>query len=140
MAIVVRSTATGKKVRHAKAKQSGRPVRLTATAVKPGLVVDLRNRLQLNQAVFARLLPVSVRSLATLESGAPPTDVVARRLIELLRLTNALSEVMKKESLGPWLQTPNDAFDGLKPLEVIDRGESDRLWSMIYFLRSGVPS
>jgi hypothetical protein len=28
----------------------------------------------------------------------------------------------------------------LKPLEVIDRGEGDRIWSMIYFLRSGVPS
>jgi hypothetical protein len=94
----------------------------------------------LNQAVFARLLPISVRSLATLESGSPPTEVVARRLTELLRLTNALSEVMRRESLGKWLQTPNEAFDGLKPLEVIDRGESDRIWAMIYFLRSGVPS
>ena len=92
------------------------------------------------QAVFAKLLPVSVRSLATLESGATPTEVVARRLNELRRLTNALSEVIKKEALGSWLQTPNEAFDGLKPVEVIDRGEIDRLWSMIYFLRSGVPS
>ena len=55
-------------------------------------------------------------------------------------LTNALAEVMKEESLGKWLQTPNPAFDGLKPLEVIDRGQTERLWSMIYFLRSGVPS
>jgi uncharacterized protein (DUF433 family) len=51
-----------------------------------------------------------------------------------------LTEVMKKESLGKWLQTPNEAFDGLKPLEVIEHGESDRIWAMIYFLRSGVPS
>jgi hypothetical protein len=65
---------------------------------------------------------------------------VARRLIELERLTNALAEEMNEESLGKWLQTPNEAFDGLKPLEVIDRGESDRIWSMVYFLRSGVPS
>jgi Protein of unknown function (DUF2384) len=78
--------------------------------------------------------------LASLESGSPPTDAVYRRLIELRRMTSALPEVMKKESLGKWLQTPNEAFDGLKPLEVIERGESDRLWSMIYFLRSGVPS
>jgi DNA-binding transcriptional regulator YiaG len=118
---------------HARAKRA-------APAVKPNMVVNLRKRLELNQAVFARLLPVSVRSLATLEGGSPPTEVVARRLIELLRLTNALAEVMKKESLGNWLQTPNEAFCGLKPLEVIDRGESDQIWSMIYFLRSGVPS
>ena len=101
---------------------------------------ELRKRLQLNQAAFARLVPISVRSLATLESGSPPTDVVARRLTELQRLTNALTEVMKKDSLGKWLQSPNPAFDGLKPVEVIDRGESDRIWSMIYYLRSGIPS
>lgn len=109
-------------------------------SVKANSVVNLRKQLQLNQAVFARLLPVSVRSLATLESGSPPSEVVARRLKELQRLTNALTEVIKQESLGKWLQIPNEAFGGLKPLEVIDRGESDRIWSMIYFLRSGVPS
>jgi len=61
-------------------------------------------------------------------------------LIELERLTKALSEVIRPDSLGKWLQSPNAAFDGLKPLEVIERGEIDRLWEMIYFLRSGVPS
>jgi DNA-binding transcriptional regulator YiaG len=111
----------------------------TVPPVKPVLIAEIRKRLRMNQMVFARLLPVSVRSLATLESGTPPTDVVARRLIELKRLINALSEVMKQESIGTWVQTPNEAFDGLKPLEVIDRGEIDRLWSMIYDLRSGVP-
>lgn len=103
-------------------------------------IAEFRKRLQLSQAVFARLLPVSVRSLVTLESGTSPTDVVTRRLKELKRLVNSLSEVMKADSIGTWLQTPNEAFDGLKPLEVIDRGEIDRLWSMIFYLRSGVPS
>jgi len=140
MAVVVHDKATVKNQAQTKAKAAPRSTKAAATSMKPGMVVDLRKRLELNQAVFARLLPVSVRSLATLESGSPPTEVVVRRLIELRRLTNALIEVMKKESLGKWLQTPNEAFDGLKPLEVIDRGESDRIWSMIYFLRSGVPS
>jgi DNA-binding transcriptional regulator YiaG len=130
MATVVHPKAAAKKRGPAKAAKSAKPV----------MVVDLRKRLQLNQAVFARLLPVSVRSLATLESGAAPSEVVARRLNELRRLANALTEVIKPESLGKWLQAPNAAFDGLKPLEVIDRGESDRIWSMIYFLRSGVPA
>jgi DNA-binding transcriptional regulator YiaG len=101
---------------------------------------ELRRRLQLNQPLFARLLAVSVRSLATLESGAAPTDAVARRLNELGRLTDALEEVMRNEAIGRWLQTPNAAFSDLKPLEVIDRGETDRIWAMIYFLRSGVPA
>jgi hypothetical protein len=39
-----------------------------------------------------------------------------------------------------WLDTPNDAFGGLKPVEVTERGEADRLWRMIYFLGSGTAS
>jgi hypothetical protein len=74
-----------------------------------------------------------------LEGGDLPSDPVARRLTELERLTIALSEVIKRESLNKWFQTPNPAFGGLKPLEVIERGESDRLWEMIYSLRSGIP-
>jgi hypothetical protein len=31
----------------------------------------------------------------------------------------------------------NEAFGGLKPLKVIERGEVDRLWTMIYHLESG---
>jgi DNA-binding transcriptional regulator YiaG len=141
MTAVVRHQAKPKR-RGIPTKPKRKPSRVKArtSSVRPSATLELRHRLQLGQAIFARLLPVSVRTLATLESGAPPTDVVARRLMELKRLTEALAEVMKKESPGKWLQTPNDAFDGLKPIEVIDRGESDRIWSMVYFLRSGVAS
>ncbi|MEX0713900.1 MAG: antitoxin Xre/MbcA/ParS toxin-binding domain-containing protein [Pirellulales bacterium] len=41
--------------------------------------------------------------------------------------------------ISQWLQAPNDAFDGLKPLEVIERGQVDRIWRTIYLLESGVP-
>ncbi len=140
MPVAVHEKATAKKHARIGFKRKVRRVKLAARSVNPAAVVELRKKLRLKQSVFARLLPVSVRSLASLESGAPPTEVVARRLIELRRLTNALAEVIKEESLGSWLQTPNEAFGGLKPLEVIDRGESDRIWSTIYFLRSGVPS
>jgi DNA-binding transcriptional regulator YiaG len=111
-----------------------------ANPVAPVGAGKLREKLGLTQPEFAGLLPVSVRTLATLEKGTPPTDPVARRLTELERLTKALSEVIRGSAIGKWLKTTNPAFGGLKPLEVIDRGESDRLWEMIYFLRSGVAS
>jgi DNA-binding transcriptional regulator YiaG len=139
MAAVIHERAAPKKRKHTKGKRKEERVKLRARPAKEDMIGDLRHRLHLSQAVFARLLPVSVRSLASLEGGSSPTDGVTRRLIELRRLTNALTEVMKRESLGKWLETPNEAFDGLKPLEVIERGESDRIWSMVYFLRSGVP-
>ena len=61
-------------------------------------------------------------------------------MTELRRIVDALAEVMVAETIGDWLVTPNDAFDGLKPLEVIERGEVDRVWQMIFLLRSGVSS
>ncbi|WP_373649054.1 hypothetical protein [Schlesneria sp. DSM 10557] len=127
-----RATARTKAVKERDAK--GGPA---GRALAGNRVADLRKQLQLRQKDFARLLPISVRSLATLEQGGLPTSVVSRRLTELTRLTNALSKVVESDSLGDWLQTPNSAFDGLMPIEVIDRGESDRLWGMIYGFRSG---
>lgn len=108
-------------------------------AISPRLA-ELRVSLVLTQAEFARLVPVSVRTLATLESGKLPTAAVSRRLVELLRLIEGLREVISNRILPDWLKTPNAAFGGLKPVEVIDRGEVDRLWEMIYRLRVGDPA
>ncbi len=123
-----------------KAKAAKPKARTGLVRAKPSKVAEFRRVLQLTQPEFARLVPISVRSLASLEAGAAPTEAIGRKLIELERLANSLAEVMRQETIGTWLKTPNPAFDGLKPVEVIERGEIDRLWSMIYFLRSGVPS
>jgi hypothetical protein len=52
---------------------------------------------------------------------------------------DGLSEIMEPDSIGAWLKEPNDAFDGSTPLQVIERGESDRLWRMIYQIQTGEP-
>lgn len=123
-----------------KAKTAKPQAKAGVVLAKPAKVAEFRRVLQLTQPEFARLVPISVRSLASLEAGAAQTEAVARKLIELERLAKSLAEVMRQETIGTWLKTPNPAFDGFKPVEVIERGEIDRLWSMIYFLRSGVPS
>lgn len=73
----------------------------------------------------------------------PPeeTDVakLQRPYTEVARLYEALGEVVESDSTGPWFVTPNEAFGGLKPVELIERGEIDRLWDMVYRLQSGVP-
>ena len=56
-------------------------------------------------------------------------------------LLEALADLVEtKAEVTVWLETPNEAFEGSTPLQVIERGESDRLWRMIYFLRSGEPA
>ena len=85
-----------------------------------------------------RIIPVSERLLADLETNKrDPSEAVQRRLNELERLITALKEIIDSEYLSKWLTKPNDAFDGLKPIEVIERGESDRIWRMIYHIASG---
>jgi hypothetical protein len=59
---------------------------------------------------------------------------------DLEALMARLAEVVADDEIPRWLDTPNPAFDGLKPLEVIERGEVDRLWNMIFYLESGVAS
>ena len=100
-------------------------------------MLQLRSRLRLSREMFVRLLPVSTRTLASIESGQTPSEAVQRRLTEIGRIVAALSEVLHNEAIGPWLNQPNDAFHGLKPIEVIERGEADRIWRMICLLRSG---
>jgi transcriptional regulator with XRE-family HTH domain len=105
-----------------------------------GRALQLRDRLGMSRERFVRLVPMSTRNLANLESGKAPTAKLSRQLQALRRVVDALSEVIHRDAIGRWLEQPNDAFDGLKPIEVIERGEVDRIWQMIFYLRSGVAS
>ena len=51
-------------------------------------------------------------------------------------LFDALAEVVTASQIGSWLDTPNPAFEASTPIEVIERGQSDRIWRM-WELRGG---
>jgi hypothetical protein len=57
---------------------------------------------------------------------------------ELNRFRDRLAEIVAPEAIPTWFNTPNEAFNRLKPIEVIEQGEIDRLWDMIIYLESGV--
>jgi DNA-binding transcriptional regulator YiaG len=117
----------------------------TATAIgkakafrEKNKVASLRLLLALPRSKFARLLGRTERAIIDWESGrADPQGLSQQRLRELERLTEALRGLFKLDALGEWFDTPNRAFGNLKPIEVIERGESDRLWQMIFELRAG---
>lgn len=50
-----------------------------------------------------------------------------------------LARVMEPAQVGRWLKSPQPAFDGSTPLQVVERGEMDRIWHMLYDLRPGQP-
>jgi transcriptional regulator with XRE-family HTH domain len=105
---------------------------------QPLSVVTVRGRLGLSRKLFSRLAGFSERAIADWESGKPVSEPGLRRIKELDRFRDRLSEVVAADAIPAWLDAPNDAFEGLKPLEVIERGEIDRLWNMIFYLESGV--
>ncbi|MEM7478202.1 MAG: antitoxin Xre/MbcA/ParS toxin-binding domain-containing protein [Planctomycetota bacterium] len=66
-------------------------------------------------------------------------EKLQRNYVEVKRLCDALTDVVEPSALGDWFDAPNDAFGGLKPIEVIERGEIDKLWEMFFKLRSSLP-
>jgi hypothetical protein len=74
------------------------------------------------------------------EAGKPISDPARQKLVETDRLSDALSQVLPPGGLTDWLRAPNPAFEGQTPIQVIQRGEADRLWRMIHQIDSGVAS
>jgi len=110
-------------------------VRSWATHHRPG---RRRKEPALSRKIFARLTGFSERAIANWEAGDKPDEPGMRRIRETERFQAKLADVVRQEDIPEWLDTPHEAFDGLKPLEVIERGETDRLWNMIYYLEFGV--
>ena len=111
---------------------------------KPPSTAAIIQRLQtsflLTQPTIVRLCGYSPRSVASWSKGVKATEPAKRKFTELLRLLEALGGLIGDESgTTGWLQVPNPAFEGSTPLQVIERGETDRIWKMIYALESGEP-
>lgn len=107
---------------------------------RPTLVREVRHELGVDRRIFSRMTGYSERAIANWESGKALSDSSRQRIAEMRRLRKALSRVLKPTSIPRWLETPNKAFRGLKPLEAIERGEIDLIWRMIFYLESGVAS
>jgi uncharacterized protein (DUF2384 family) len=48
-----------------------------------------------------------------------------------------LAEVGKPDYVGQWLQMPNEMLGDLKPVEAIERGQSNLVWQVVEGLRHG---
>jgi DNA-binding transcriptional regulator YiaG len=133
-------TERGKTSRTKARPEAGKAGQARRPAAAGGLVAEVRRKLGLSRKVFSRLTGFSERAIAHWEAGAKPDEPGLRRIRETERFQGRLAEVVQPDAIPEWLDTPNDAFDGLKPLEVIERGEIDRLWNMIFYLESGIAS
>ena len=111
----------------------------TAGAFRRFAVKDFCKAYAVTQDTFTRLTGFSPRAVAHWVQGRKPSTSTERRLTEMKRIFEALETLVAKDAIGPWLKESNPAFDGSTPLQVIERGETDRIWRMIYELQSGEP-
>lgn len=105
----------------------------------PALLLHYRHTFHLPQPLLVRLTGFSPRSVAKWSQGDAPSVKQEKALVEMDRLLDGLSRVMEPAQVGRWLTQPNSAFDGSTPLQVVERGELDRIWRMLYELESGQP-
>ncbi len=94
----------------------------------------------LTRKTLARMTGLSERTLASWEGGEKLSDSATRAVTAVTRLLQALAEAVHKDAIADWMETPNEAFDNLKPVEVMERGESDRIWRMVFYIGSGTVS
>jgi DNA-binding transcriptional regulator YiaG len=135
--VTIMATATKHPRVRTKARRKLAPSR---PAVAGGEVGAVRRRYGLSQALLARLLDVSLRTVSGAESaGAAVPPQLRRNVTQVSRLCEALAEAMEPAFVGQWLDQPNDLLGGLKPVEAIERGHIDLVWQVAEGLRSGSP-
>jgi transcriptional regulator with XRE-family HTH domain len=110
-------------------------------ALPKGTVVnvsEVRNLLGISQDELARMTGYSIRAIADWEAGKKLSAAARQKVVETERLRAELAQIVPPVELGEWLRTPNPAFEGQSPIQVIERGEADRIWRMIIQIESGV--
>ncbi len=105
----------------------------------PPAIDQIAQKFGLRQETLSRMTGFSLRAVAGWSSGKTPSAPVKRALVEMDRLLDQLSRLMKPKDVGRWLKEPNPALDGSTPVQVIERGQTDRIWRLLYFLESGEP-
>ncbi len=102
-------------------------------------LAKLRMTLGWSRNQLAQVINASDRAIVNWEQGDPISPVYAAKLREIQSLYNELQRLMKPEEIGSWLLAEMEEFEGRTPADLISKGETGRLWSSLFYLRSGMP-
>lgn len=133
-----KKTATTKRTA-ARSKEAAAVYHSAMKVAEPPALEKIAEKFGLRQETLSRMTGFSLRAVAGWSKGKPPSAPVKRALVEMDRLLDSLARLMKPKDVGRWLKEPNPALDGSTPVQVIERGQTDRIWRLLYFLESGEP-
>ena len=108
-------------------------------AQKGNRLAQLRADLGWSRNQLARVMNASERAIVNWESGDPISPVYASKMREMESLYSELKQLMKPKEIGSWLLTEMDEFEKRSPADLISRGETGRVWTSLFYLRSGMP-
>ena len=108
-----------------------------------GEVVGLLDRLLDGEVVdgadLARVVGTSPRSITRWQATrAVPRRDSEERLLELKAVVDLLTGLLREEPARLWLRTPNPDLSYEKPLDVVAKGEYQRVIDSIMALAEGV--
>jgi len=95
---------------------------------------DLREAFRLSRERLARLVGVSAKTVERWESKPatrPARDETRARMAQLREIADLGATVYTRERLGDFLEAPLAEFGGLTALQLIERGEADRVLAAI---------
>lgn len=94
---------------------------------------DLREAFRLSRERLARLIGVTAKTVERWEAKPtrPARDETRLRMAQLRQIAELGATVYTRERLGDFLEAPLAEFGGLTALQLIERGEADRVLAAI---------
>ena len=111
-------------------------IRLHGRITSGAALKKWRRQIGITRPVYARLSHCSERTLATFEARKNLSLAKERKLNETHRLLLALCEVMAPLHVKDWLNQPNEWLHSNTPMQIIEKGQIDLLWDLIYHTRN----
>jgi transcriptional regulator with XRE-family HTH domain len=99
---------------------------------------QIREEAGLSTHDVARILGTTSRTVFRWASGRTPRGESRERLLELAAVVDLLSRVMRPESASAWLFDPNPLLDMERPVDLIGRGDYQRVCAAIAAIAEGV--
>lgn len=103
---------------------------IRATPIQPR---DIRDAFRLSRERLARLVGVTAKTVERWEAKPtrPARDETRARMAQLREIAELGAAVYTRAGLGDFLEAPLAEFDGLTALQLIERGQGDRVLAAI---------
>jgi transcriptional regulator with XRE-family HTH domain len=90
---------------------------------------DLREAFHLSRERLARLIGVSAKTVERWEAKPtqPARDEIRARMAQLREIAELGAAVYTRERLADFMVAPLAEFEGLTPLQLIERGQAERV-------------